>query len=167
MLQLAFFLKNTIFWDITPCGSLKVNRRFGGTSLLSSESKNKPRKKLAWKQLASRAYVINRADVCDMYLRNVGWLSTDYMALYPTIYPRHNIKVPYGGHVYTCRPMNSVQYVMRSNFQKPISIGSLAISIKPEAEYIFCAVGSSLCIYYLLRHPLLWNSHNFYIVIIK
>jgi hypothetical protein len=24
-------LKITIFWDITPCNSLKVNRRFGGT----------------------------------------------------------------------------------------------------------------------------------------
>jgi hypothetical protein len=24
-------VKSTIFWDITPCSSLKVNRRFGGT----------------------------------------------------------------------------------------------------------------------------------------
>jgi hypothetical protein len=23
--------KSTIFWDITPCSPLKVNRRFGGT----------------------------------------------------------------------------------------------------------------------------------------
>jgi hypothetical protein len=24
-------MRSSIFWDITPCGPLKVNRRFGGT----------------------------------------------------------------------------------------------------------------------------------------
>jgi hypothetical protein len=27
----AVIMKSTIFWDITPCSPLKVNRRFGGT----------------------------------------------------------------------------------------------------------------------------------------
>jgi hypothetical protein len=27
----VMFLKGTIFWDITPCSLLSVNRRFGGT----------------------------------------------------------------------------------------------------------------------------------------
>jgi hypothetical protein len=27
----AVFMKSSIFWDITPCTPLKVNRRFGGT----------------------------------------------------------------------------------------------------------------------------------------
>jgi hypothetical protein len=27
----AVVMKSTIFWDITPCISMKVNRRFGGT----------------------------------------------------------------------------------------------------------------------------------------
>jgi hypothetical protein len=27
-------MKSTIFWDITPCSPLKVNRRFGGTCRL-------------------------------------------------------------------------------------------------------------------------------------
>jgi hypothetical protein len=40
----AVVMKNTIFWDITPCSPLKVNRRFGGT-LPSSGSKNKPSKR--------------------------------------------------------------------------------------------------------------------------
>jgi hypothetical protein len=35
--------KSIIFWDITPCSPLKVNRRFGGTSPPSSGS-NKPSK---------------------------------------------------------------------------------------------------------------------------
>jgi hypothetical protein len=28
----AEFMKGSVFWDITPCGMLKVNRRFGATS---------------------------------------------------------------------------------------------------------------------------------------
>jgi hypothetical protein len=30
-LQNYFILKNSIFWDVTPCSLLKANRRFGGT----------------------------------------------------------------------------------------------------------------------------------------
>jgi hypothetical protein len=26
-----FFLKNAVFWDVTPCRSCEFNRRFGGT----------------------------------------------------------------------------------------------------------------------------------------
>jgi hypothetical protein len=29
----ADYLKTTIFWDVTPCSPLKVNRRFGGKYL--------------------------------------------------------------------------------------------------------------------------------------
>jgi hypothetical protein len=32
--QQLMALKSTIFWDITPCSPLKVNRRFGGTCRL-------------------------------------------------------------------------------------------------------------------------------------
>jgi hypothetical protein len=31
----AVVMKSTIFWDITPCSPLKVNRRFGGTYRLN------------------------------------------------------------------------------------------------------------------------------------
>jgi hypothetical protein len=31
--KLIIFLKNAVFWDVTPCGSCK-NRRFGGTYYL-------------------------------------------------------------------------------------------------------------------------------------
>jgi hypothetical protein len=30
----AVVMKSTIFWHITPCSTLKVSRRFGGTSTL-------------------------------------------------------------------------------------------------------------------------------------
>jgi hypothetical protein len=42
-----------IFW--WPCSSVKVNRRFGGTSPQTLGSKNKPSKIPAWKHVASRA----------------------------------------------------------------------------------------------------------------
>jgi hypothetical protein len=52
----AVVMKNIIFWDITPCSPLSVNRRFGGTYRLHFHSqKNKPSKKPAWKQVASRS----------------------------------------------------------------------------------------------------------------
>jgi hypothetical protein len=40
----AMVMNSSIFWDITPCSPLKVNRRFRG---ISSESKNRPNRKPA------------------------------------------------------------------------------------------------------------------------
>jgi hypothetical protein len=31
---MSVVMKDSNFWDITPCGSLKVNRRFGGSTAL-------------------------------------------------------------------------------------------------------------------------------------
>jgi hypothetical protein len=103
-------MKSTIFWDIRPCTPLKVNGPFGGkhclhlqgrrttqarnqrenrwqaesafifrrkTSPPSSRS-DKPSKKTPQK-VAGRLYP---EDGSNVFLRNVGWLSTDYTALY-------------------------------------------------------------------------------------
>jgi hypothetical protein len=35
----AVVIKSTIFWGITPCSPLKVNRRFGGTYRLHLQSR--------------------------------------------------------------------------------------------------------------------------------
>jgi hypothetical protein len=51
-------IKCTIFWDITPCSPLIVHRRF-------------------------ETYIFDPHDGGDMFLRNVGWHSTDYTTLYP------------------------------------------------------------------------------------
>jgi hypothetical protein len=81
----AVVMKSTIFWDITPCSPLKVNRRLGG-------SNNKPSKKPAWKQVASLhtgfllGLVFHPEDGGDMFLRNVGWFLTGNTALYPRRY---------------------------------------------------------------------------------
>jgi hypothetical protein len=78
-------MESTIFQDITPCSPLSVIRRFGGTYRLRRQGwKIKLSKKPALKQLESfPAYFFVPEDGGDMFLRNVGWHSTDYTALYP------------------------------------------------------------------------------------
>jgi hypothetical protein len=57
-----YILKSFIFWNIKSCGLLKVNPSIGGTYLLNFQERT--------------------GDGGRMFLRNVGWLSTNYMALY-------------------------------------------------------------------------------------
>jgi hypothetical protein len=35
----AVVMKSSVFWDITPCGPLKVNRRLGGTCRLHHQGR--------------------------------------------------------------------------------------------------------------------------------
>jgi hypothetical protein len=50
----AVVMKSIIFWDMTPCSLLSVNRRFGGTYRLHLQGRrNKFGKKPASKQVAS------------------------------------------------------------------------------------------------------------------
>jgi hypothetical protein len=109
-------VNSSMFWGITPCSPLKVNRRFGGThrlhlhgwrvrqarnhqeaSLLpwltifrrnpsppSSGLKNKPRKQTC--RLNHDGFLLgllfSPEDRSDIFLRNVGWFSKVYTALY-------------------------------------------------------------------------------------
>jgi hypothetical protein len=70
----AVVVKTSNFWVITQCRSLKVNRCFGGTC-------RSPCYQLHAGFLLG--LYINSEDVGNMFLRNVGWLSTDRTALYP------------------------------------------------------------------------------------
>jgi hypothetical protein len=69
----AVVMKSIFFWDMTPCSPLSCARRFGGTYRLHLQGRRNRFSKPASKQLAGG----------DMFLRNVGWNSTDYMASYP------------------------------------------------------------------------------------
>jgi hypothetical protein len=71
----AVVMNSIIFWDMTPCSPLSFNRRFGGTYLLKLQGRRNRFSKPASKQVASSGV--------DMFLRNVGWNSTDYTASYP------------------------------------------------------------------------------------
>jgi hypothetical protein len=90
----AVVMKSTIFWDTTPCSPLNVNRRFGGTYRLHLQGRKissaRNQRESRWQaELLSLppAFLLiiffHPEDGGDMLLRNVGWLSTDYTALYP------------------------------------------------------------------------------------
>jgi hypothetical protein len=64
---------------------LKVNQRFGGTYRLHLQGRKISRALLATCFHAGflLCSFYDLEDGGDMFLRNVGWLSTDYMSLYP------------------------------------------------------------------------------------
>jgi hypothetical protein len=76
----AVVLKSTIFWDITPCSPLRINRPLGGAYSLSLQGR---------KILPPALTLVS----CLAYFRpwrwrryvlpKLRWLSTDYMVLYP------------------------------------------------------------------------------------
>jgi hypothetical protein len=68
-------MRSSIFWDITPCSPLKVNRRLG----ITSRRHRQIRRRRQARNLHERRW----QNGGDMFLRNVGWLSTDYTTLYP------------------------------------------------------------------------------------
>jgi hypothetical protein len=56
-------MKNSVFRDIRLCRRSACYLLQGGFLLLS---------------------FFDTEDICDIFIRNVGWLSMDYTALYPT-----------------------------------------------------------------------------------
>jgi hypothetical protein len=60
-------MKSKIFWDITACGPLNVNRRFGGTYLLHVQDKPP-----ACTLVSRCTYFFDPEDRGDMFHRNVG-----------------------------------------------------------------------------------------------
>jgi hypothetical protein len=71
----AVVMKSIIFWDTMPCIPLSFNRRFGGTYRL-----HLPPPACS---LVCWTHFFHPEDGGDMFLRKVGWNSTDYMASYP------------------------------------------------------------------------------------
>jgi hypothetical protein len=59
----AIVMKSSIFWDITPCSQLKVDRRFGASNDFAC-------------YLLYAGFLLgplfNPEDIGDMFLRNVG-----------------------------------------------------------------------------------------------
>jgi hypothetical protein len=65
------FVKNSLFWDMTPRSPLKVNRLFGGTNC-------------SYYLLDAGLFgsFFNPEDSGDTFLRNSGCLVGDYTSLY-------------------------------------------------------------------------------------
>jgi hypothetical protein len=70
----AVIMNSLDFWDMTPCSLLKYNRCFGGTCRLHFQGR---RIRQAINQSESWGQTGDY-----IFLRNVGWLPTDYTALY-------------------------------------------------------------------------------------
>jgi hypothetical protein len=72
-------MKSTIFWDITPCSLLKVNRRFGGTYRLHPQIRRISQQETSVKAGGEQSQAcfllgsfLDLEYVGDMFLRNVG-----------------------------------------------------------------------------------------------
>jgi hypothetical protein len=62
----AVLMKSPVFWNITPCSLLKVNRRFGGIYRLHRQvPRIKPSKKPAWNQVPGKASTLNTEATCS------------------------------------------------------------------------------------------------------
>jgi hypothetical protein len=88
---IAVVMKSCIFWNIAPCSPLKITDDSGNVSPPSAGPKNKP---------DSPACCLLHSDFLPglffdledgrvTFLRNVCWLSTNYMALYHRIRSAH------------------------------------------------------------------------------
>jgi hypothetical protein len=99
--EVITMLKSSIVCDITPCSPLKDNRCFAGTyrfhlqcrKVSRERSQRKSRRQAILSPASPACLLISRwflllglffdhEDGSDMFLRKVGWLSTDYTALY-------------------------------------------------------------------------------------
>jgi hypothetical protein len=81
----AVIMKSTIFWDITLCSPLKVNRRFGGIYRLHLQgriSRARNQRENRWQAEPTCFHAgfllglfFDPQDEVDVFPRNVGWLS--------------------------------------------------------------------------------------------
>jgi hypothetical protein len=62
-------LKIIIFWDITPCSPLKINRRFGGTYRFHLQAEQETSVKAGGKQSRAHSSTLMME---AMFLSNVG-----------------------------------------------------------------------------------------------
>jgi hypothetical protein len=66
--------KSIIFWDLKLCSLLRWNRRFGGTNRLHLQGRRK---------ILAKYIFFDPEDGGDVFLQNVGCISTEYTASHP------------------------------------------------------------------------------------
>jgi hypothetical protein len=67
-----YAMKSNIFWDITPCSPLKINRRFGGTYRLHLQGRKISLQDFSVKAGGKLSLFFDLEDGGDMFLRNFG-----------------------------------------------------------------------------------------------
>jgi hypothetical protein len=78
----AVVMKTIIFWDITPCSSLSVNRCFGGTYRPHLQSrKNKLNKTLKMEAICSSQTSFDTQRTTGRYIPEDGTLQSLYLSL--------------------------------------------------------------------------------------
>jgi hypothetical protein len=82
----AMVMQSTIFRDIMSCSPLKVNRRYEGTYRPNLHGRRINRAGYllvtCFHASVSFALFLDPEDVSNIFLRNFGWLSTNYTALF-------------------------------------------------------------------------------------
>jgi hypothetical protein len=95
----SLILKSSVFWDITVCGLMKINQRFGGTCRLDHQGRRikqaRTQKEACSKQSLIHAgflhdLLFRPGDGDDIFLRNVSWLSPACSVLCPRRLTLHN-----------------------------------------------------------------------------
>jgi hypothetical protein len=88
---------NSIFWNIASFSPLKINRRFGGICSLHLQGRRiiQARNQYGYVYCLLPASFLLRLffipeNGCNMFIRNVGWLSMDYTVLYPRRWNFHH-----------------------------------------------------------------------------
>jgi hypothetical protein len=130
--------------DITSCNPLKVNWRFGGTCCLRGWSISHE----SWLLHAGflLGLLFNPKDEGVMYFRNVGWPSTDYIALYRIHYCRcENLKsyiALYGRIVGFYHSLSSIfhnlLFILFSAFRSS-NINAIAVILDRNPTIIHCS----------------------------
>jgi hypothetical protein len=67
-------MNSYVFWAISPCSPMKVNRRFGGTYYLHPQNRkrNEGRNKYEAGGQTELCILIDPKDGCDIFLRNIS-----------------------------------------------------------------------------------------------
>jgi hypothetical protein len=146
--------KSSIFWHITPCISLKFNRRFEGTYRLHLQGRISRTGYQHESKVANKTFtlvflhclVFEPEDGGDVFLRNFGSFSTDYTALYPqkmehfvTIAMRTSNPTWHGTPTFVCQLISLSDLVLFLSFMKCIKRWLYLSMCKPVLS-IFHAV---------------------------
>jgi hypothetical protein len=149
-------MKSIIFWDMTPCSPLSFNRRccLSPACLLV----------FCW------IYFLDLQDGGDMFLRNVGWNSTDYTASYPrrwysSLPPMWKPQTLHIRKMFLCCPGESREIFRGLQYIKAPTVSPCQGCMWTQLHYKQEVLGRTNRLLSLIRHEPYWKwrvQHFFY-----